>query len=328
VSLPSWIGRFAGRRVVVLGDFVADEFVHGDIERVSREAPVLILEHRRTVVVPGGGANAVANLHALGAVPLPVGLLGDDAAGKALRDQFGEAGIATEGLLSPPGWETPTKSRILAGGVHTRRQQVVRIDRGARHGHLPESVLGELASRLAGLLREADALLVADYGYGAAPPALVAGAPRTFTGPVLVDSRARVADFPGVLACTPNQEEVELAVGSALPDEAAVIAAGASLLRSTGNRAALITRGALGMILFEQGLDPLVIPAHGSDEVADVTGAGDTVIATFALGIAAGASLAEAARLANVAAGLVVMKAGTATVSPDELRQALAEVAV
>lgn len=323
MSLASWIDRFAGRRVVVMGDFVADEFVYGDIERVSREAPVLILAHRRTVVVPGGGANAVANLHALGAHPLPVGLVGRDDAGSALASQFRQAGIPTEGLASPAGWETPTKSRILAGGVHTRRQQVVRIDRGARHADLPEPVLSELARALERLLQDADALLVADYGYGAAPPELLARALPRFLGPVLVDSRTRVADFRGVLACTPNQEELERALGRELADEPAVLAAGETLLERTGNRAALVTRGALGMVLFERGRAPVVLPAHGSDEVADVTGAGDTVIAALALGVAAGAPLADAARLANVAAGLVVMKAGTATVSPEELRGAL-----
>jgi rfaE bifunctional protein kinase chain/domain len=325
--LASWIDRFAGCRVVVMGDFVADEFVYGDIERVSREAPVLILQHRRTVVAPGGGANAVANLHALGALPLPVGLVGRDGAGSALASQFREAGIPTEGLASPVGWETPTKSRILAGGVHTRRQQVVRIDRGARHADLPEPVLAELSRSLERLLAEADALVVADYGYGAAPPGLLSRATTGFRGPVLVDSRARVAEFRGALACTPNQEELERALARDLADEAAVLAAGPALLDLTGNRAALVTRGALGMVLFERGQPPLVLPAHGSDEVADVTGAGDTVIATFALGIAAGASLGEAARLANVAAGLVVMKAGTATVAPGELRRALLEPA-
>jgi rfaE bifunctional protein kinase chain/domain len=324
--LTDWIARFAGRRVVVLGDLVADEFVHGDIARVSREAPVLILQHTRTVTVPGGGANAVANLHALGAQPVPVGLLGRDPSGNALAEQFRQAGVPGEGLLSPQGWETPTKSRVLAGGVHTRRQQVVRVDRGAVHGALVPALEDALAERLRLALQGAEALVVADYGYGAATPDIVKKGAQGFAGPVLVDSRARVGDFRDVLACTPNQEEVERVLGRPLPDEAAVLAAGPALLQATGNRAALVTRGALGMVLFQRGESPLVLPAHGSDEVADVTGAGDTVIATFALAVAAGAPLPDAARLANVAAGLVVMKAGTATVSPEELRRALQEV--
>ena len=183
-----------------------------------------------------------------------------------------------------------------------------------------------LAERLRGALAGAQALVVADYGYGAATPGIVAEGLAGFAGPVLVDSRDRVAAYRGVLACTPNQEELERVLGRVLPDEAAVLAAGPELLAATGNRAALVTRGALGMVLFQGGEAPRVLPAHGSDEVADVTGAGDTVMATFALAVAAGAPLPDAARLANVAAGLVVMKAGTATVSPDELRRALAEV--
>jgi rfaE bifunctional protein kinase chain/domain len=326
VSLERWIARFPGRRVVVLGDLVADEFVHGDIERISREAPVLILQHLRTVTVPGGGANAVANLHALGARPVPVGVLGRDASGNALAGQFRQAGIPTEALLSPEGWETPTKSRILAGGVHTRRQQVVRVDRGATHGTLSPELEGALAQRLKAALSDAEAVVVADYGYGAATPQVVTQGLAGFPGPVLVDSRNRIAAYRDVLACTPNQEELERALGRVLPDEAAVLAAGTELLAATGNRAALVTRGALGMALFQRGELPLVLPAHGSDEVADVTGAGDTVMATFALAVAAGAPLPDAARLANVAAGLVVMKAGTATVSAEELRRALQEV--
>jgi rfaE bifunctional protein kinase chain/domain len=324
--LEDCIARFAGRRVVVLGDLVADEFVYGDIARVSREAPVLILQHRRTVTVPGGGANAVANLHALGARPVPVGLLGRDASGNALAEQFRQAGVPAEGLLSPDGWETPTKSRVLAGGVHTRRQQLVRVDRGAVHGSLAPELQAALFERLHAALTDADALVVADYGYGAATPEVLGRVVKRFSGPVLVDSRTRVAAYRGVLACTPNQEEVERVLGRVLPDEAAVLGAGPELLQATGNRAALVTRGALGMVLFERGQAPIAIPAHGSDEVADVTGAGDTVIATFALAVAAGAPLPDAARLANVAAGLVVMKAGTATVSPQELRRALQEV--
>ena len=321
-----WIARFAGRRVVVLGDLMADEFVHGDIARISREAPVLILQHRRTVTVPGGGGNAVANLRALGAHPVPVGLMGKDAAGEALAQQFRAAGVPTDSLLSPAGWETPTKSRVLAGGVHTRRQQVVRVDRGGLPGALSPELQTSLAERLRAALREAEALVVADYGYGAATPEILAAAAAGFPGPVLVDSRNRVAAYRSVLACTPNQEEVERVLGRDLQDETALLAAGAELLRSTGNRAALVTRGALGMVLFQGGEAPLILLAHGSDEVADVTGAGDTVVATFALAVAAGAPLQDAARLANVAAGLVVMKAGTATVSPEELRRALQEV--
>ncbi len=328
-ELARIVDRFAGVRVAVLGDLVCDEFVHGDIARVSREAPVLILEHARTEIVPGGGANAVANLRALDARPVPVGIVGRDEAGHRLLARFREAGIAVSGVRRQAGYGTPTKSRILAGGVHTRRQQIVRVDRGARHGDLPRDVADALAARLRAALRGARALLVADYGYGAATPAIL----RSATGragrpavPVTVDSRGRIGAFRRVTACTPNQEELENAVGvRALRTDAALFRAGAALLRRTGNASVLVTRGAQGMCLFRKGEDPLAIAASGSGEVADVTGAGDTVIAVFTLALAAGAGPDGAARLANYAAGLVVMKYGTATVSRSELLEAVRE---
>lgn len=320
-GLAEIVAAFSGRRIAVAGDLVCDEFVHGDIARVSREAPVLILEHTKTEVVPGGAGNAVANLRALGAEPIPVGVVGPDAAGQGLIETLRRAGISVAGIRVEHGYETPTKSRVLAGGVHTRRQQIVRIDRGSRHGELPRGALARLRIRLAKVLPRAHALLVADYGYGAAPPALWARLGKRLVPPVVtVDSRGRVADFRGVTACTPNQEEVERAVpGRAIAD------AGRALLKRTGNGAVLVTRGARGMVLFERGAGPLAIPAFGAGEVADVTGAGDTVIAVFTLARACGASFPDAARLANVAAGLAVMKYGTATVTPRELLRALAD---
>jgi rfaE bifunctional protein kinase chain/domain len=323
--LEAIVAVFRGRRVAVLGDLVCDEFVHGDIARVSREAPVLILEHAKTEIVPGGGANAVANLRALGAEPIPVGILGDDEAGARLLAAFRKRGIDGTGIRIEPRYETPTKSRILAGGVHTRRQQIVRVDRGARHGAQPAPVVGRLAARLRRALRRAEGLLVADYGYGSATPALVAQAPLRSAGlTVTVDSRERVGAFKRVTACTPNQEEVERALGlPSIRGPRAVRAAGAALLRRTGDDAVLVTRGAEGMVLFERRGSPISIPAFGAGEVADVTGAGDTVIATFTLARIAGASFLDAAILANVAAGLAVMKYGTAVVTPRELIEAI-----
>ena len=325
--LAEIVARFPGCRIAVVGDLVCDEFVHGDIARVSREAPVLILEHARTEVVPGGAGNAVANLRALGAAPYPVGVVGPDAAGQGLIATFRAAGVSVAGIRVEHGYETPTKSRVLAGGVHTRRQQIVRIDRGSRHGELPRGALARVRTRLRGTLRGAHGVLVADYGYGAAPPELLARVPRRLLPEVVtVDSRERVAAFRGVTACTPNQEEVERALGLKAPPSPRTIGAAArALLRRTGNDAVLITRGAAGMVLLERGAAPVAIPAFGAGEVADVTGAGDTVIAVFTLARASGASFEEAATLANVAAGLVVMKYGTAVVTPRELVRALSD---
>lgn len=324
--LARLISGFRGRRVVVVGDFVADEFVYGDIARVSREAPVLILEHRDTAVVPGGGANAVVNLRSLGAMPVPVGVVGRDASGRELLRHFRRLRIPTSAVVSAPGYATPSKSRLVAGGLHTRRQQIVRVDRGARHGRLAPGTAAAVRARLRKALRGSDGLLIADYGYGAADPAVVGALARSGSRPVTVDSRARVSRFRNVTACTPNQEEVEKALGMApLTTRRAVEQAGRRLLRETGNHAVLVTRGSQGMSLFRRGRPAAHIPAFGSDEVADVTGAGDTVIAVFTLSLAAGGDFLEAATLANCAAGLVVMKAGTATVSRAELLAALRE---
>jgi len=326
--LIGWVRGFRGRRVAVLGDMVADEFLYGDIARISREAPVLILEHRRTEIVPGGGANAVANLRALGAAPLPVGVLGRDESGSRLRSLFRRRRIATEGLLDVAGYETPSKSRVLAGGIHTRRQQIVRIDRGAPHGELSAKARAALRRALRAALRDSEGLLVADYGYGSASPEVLGDLGRRSVArglPVTVDSRGRVLSYSGLTACTPNQEEIELALGLEGLAGDGVARAGRRLLRRSGVEAVLVTRGAKGMVLLERRRKPVLVPAYGSDEVTDVTGAGDTVIATFTLARIAGAGFQDAARLANYAAGIAVTKAGTATVSPAELIRALRE---
>ena len=326
--LIGYVAGFADRPIVVLGDLLADEFLYGDITRISREAPVLILEHRATVAVPGGGANSVTNLWALGARPVPVGVVGDDASGRRLVEAFEEMGVDARGLLIVEGHETPSKCRILAGGIHTRRQQIVRIDRGAIRTELSARTRSAIRGRLRSLVGEAEGVLVADYGYGSASPRVVDGLlPRWISRGLCVtaDSRGRVAEFRGIGACTPNQEELEQALGvDELLDEE-VESAGRKLLKRCGNQAVLVTRGAKGMMLFRPRVAPLSIPAYGTDEVADVTGAGDTVISVFTLALLAGAGYADAARLANYAAGIVVTKAGTATTSPAELTDAILE---
>jgi rfaE bifunctional protein kinase chain/domain len=323
------VERFRRQRVAVVGDIVADEFVFGDIDRVSREAPVLILRHLRTESVPGGGGNAIANLCALGARVHAVGAVGRDASGDRVLDQLAAVGCRTSGILRIAGHVTPTKSRILAGGVHTRRQQIVRLDRGAERTELDRDVGKRLRRALDRALGTAQGLLVADYGYGAASPAIARpaiGALGRRGLPVTVDSRGRVAAFRGMTACTPNQEEVERALGlESLDGPAALDRAGRALRERAGADAVLITRGAQGMSLYERRRRPVHIPAYGSDEVADVTGAGDTVIAVFTLALIADAGAADAARLANYAAGLVVTKMGTATVGREELIGAVRE---
>lgn len=317
-NLFAVISRFGNKRVVVAGDMIADVFIHGEIARVSREAPVLILAHRATEIVPGGAANTVANLHALGAEALPVGFLGADEAGDALLGHFRRLGVDTSGIRQAGGYTTPTKTRILAGAVHAAEQQVLRIDRAG--GPAASRRGPSLGAALGKALRRADAVLISDYGYGAATPELVRrAADRPL--PVTLDSRYGLTSFAGLTAATPNEPEIEAAVGFRIDDDAERLeAAGRQILRAQKHRALLVTRGRNGMALFEPRRKTVHLPIVGSDEAADVTGAGDTVIATFTLSLAAGASFLDAARLANHAGGLAVMKHGTRPVGVDELR--------
>jgi D-glycero-beta-D-manno-heptose-7-phosphate kinase len=324
------VGNFRGRRVLVVADLVADEFVYGRVQRVSREAPVLILQYEAADVRLGGGANAVHNIRTLGGTPLPLGLIGRDTHGARLRALLRRKGIATSMVAAPSAYVTPVKSRILGGGAHSTKQQIVRIDRAGR-SPLAAAVARSVARRLRTFRGPLDAVLVSDYGFGLVTPELVRAAvalARRKRVPITVDSRFALLGFRGMTAVTPNEPEVEEALGITIGhDRDKLEAAGRSLLRRLGVRAVLVTRGGHGMALFEPAKPTLHIPIHGSDQVADVTGAGDTVIATFTLALAAGATPAEASLLANYAGGIVVMKHGTATVSAAELRRAVAPIA-
>jgi rfaE bifunctional protein kinase chain/domain len=319
------LSRISRVRLVVVGDLVADEFIYGRIDRVSREAPVLILRYDSTEIVPGGAGNAATNAAALGARVEVIGVAGSDDAGRRLIESMPKRSKLS-GIARPTRYVTPVKTRILAGGIHSAKQQVVRIDRaGSRPG--PE-VLARLERALTRAIRRADAVIVSDYGGGLATPAFwqraVAAARPKKPPLVLIDSRYSLTSFTGMTACTPNEAEVEAVLGLRINDDRALLEqAGRQLLKRLRCRAVLITRGSRGMALFEAGKATDHIPIVGSDEVADVTGAGDTVIATFAVALAAGASFGDAARLANYAGGLVVMKRGTATVSASELRDAV-----
>ena len=323
MDLAGLVRGFRGRRILVLGDLVADQYILGYTARVSREAPVLILRYDSEKVTLGGGANALHNIHSLGGTPMPVGVVGDDEMGTRLVEIMEEKGIDTSGVVVVPGWRTVTKTRILAGGHHTVKQQVVRIDKEPR-GEVPQDVRREIRSRFMERAPEVDAIMVSDYGYGTVSPEFFHILPRWVDKcPVTVDSRYRVLEFKGVTAATPNEPETAAALGVDRIENGNVEWAGRRLLEITGDRAVLVTRGKKGMALFLASGEIYHIPIFGTDEVADVTGAGDTVIATFTLSLAAGASFLEAARLANYAGGIVVMKSGTATVSQEELLEAV-----
>jgi D-glycero-beta-D-manno-heptose-7-phosphate kinase len=325
------VQAFSELSITVLADLVADEFVFGEIARVSREAPVLILKHRERTVVPGGGANAIMNLAALGVNVLPVGVVGDDEPGSLLLECFREHKISVGGIERLKRHTTTTKTRILAGMSHTSRQQVVRVDREPE----PLGELNPVLLKLVNAAREyataSDALLLSDYGYGAATPRLL-----TFVKsngclenkPVTVDSRYRLLEYEGATAATPNEPEVEEALHVKIGhDDEALSRAGKRLMKELSLESLVITRGRDGMVAFEGNEEPVAIPIYGSDQVVDVTGAGDTVIATFTAALAAGADAVSAARLANIAGGIVVMKRGTATATSRELLGAIDESA-
>ena len=328
--LLALVDEIAGRRVVVAGDLLADEFIYGEIARVSREAPVLILNYDSTEVVPGGAGNAAANVAALGGSVRAAGVAGRDETGRRLLSVLKQRRVDVGPVLRPASYRTPTKTRILAGGIHSAKQQVVRIDRASNSCAEPRTQAA-FESAVLRAVRGADALIISDYGSGLVRPGLVVEAKRILKErpgvrsetalPIVVDSRYALPKFHGMTACTPNESEVEQALGVKIGDDPkALERAGRRLLNQTRARAVLVTRGSRGMALFEPAHPTAHIPIVGSDQIADVTGAGDTVIATLTLALSAGATFLEAAHLANHAGGIVVMKRGTATVSASELR--------
>jgi rfaE bifunctional protein kinase chain/domain len=329
--LAEIVERFQGKCVVVLGDFVADSFQYGDISRVSREAPVLILRHRETRVLPGGGANATNNFLALGARVLPVTAVGDDATGDWLVESFRERKVDVSGIVRTKGRITPTKTRFLAGWTHTVGQQVLRVD------YEPELQLAEpYQKRIQELFRKrfkkADAVAVSDYGFGVATPEVLRNVTRREkrTVPISLDSRYRLTDYKraGVTAATPNEAEMEALHHTTIGrDTSELERCGQETLHEMKLESLVVTRGRDGMAVFQPGLNVIHIPVHGSDQAVDVTGAGDTVLAAYTLGLSSGASPVEAAHIANIAGGLVVMKRGTATVSRRELLEAIRSAA-
>ena len=321
------IDELPGRRVAVIGDAIADEFVYGRVARVSREAPVLILEYDSTEVVPGGAGNAANNVAAIGGEALLAAVIGRDEPARRLLKSLHRR-VNARNVVRTARRGTTIKTRILAGGIHSAKQQVVRIDRVA-NGAIDKSTREAFFRAAVSAALRSDAILVSDYGGGLVSPALVSRVRRELKSaghivPILVDSRYGLLKYTGLTASTPNESEVEQALGVRINDDARVLErAGRTILEETKMQAVLITRGSRGMALFVAGQPTVHIPIFGSDEIADVTGAGDTVMATMALGLAAGATFEAAARLANYAGGLVVMKRGTATVSAAELRAAV-----
>lgn len=314
------IRRFPERKVLVVGDSVADQFLYGAISRVSREAPVFILRHEHTETIPGGAANCAMNLASLGASVALVSVAGTDQAGRDLLEKLNQAEVDCSGVLAADSLQTTRKVRILAGQFHSTRQQVIRIDYDGQSltDFRLRRQLHEQAERLASV---ADAVIISDYNYGVTSPEIVATLRELASArgiPILVDSRFQLSSYEGFTSATPNEEEVETLLGKGLAD-GELDSVGSELRERLDYRALLVTRGGRGMSLFEEGVAPLHLEAVGAREPVDVTGAGDTVMATYTLALASDASFPDAARLANYAGGLVVMKRGTASVSSEEL---------
>lgn len=326
--LSALVRAFAGRRVVVVGDAVADQFVSCEISRVSREAPVMIMRHERTETVPGGAANCAMNLATLGARASLVGTVGDDAPGRELLSKLVAAGVETGGVLVSTRLRTTAKVRFLGGLAHSPRQQVVRVDyeNELLSPKEFEAVSSEIAERLRAACVDAEAVVVSDYGYGVAEGRvleLIQGELKGGGRQLLVDSRFRLDTFRGFTSATPNEEEVIHWAGRPLRETASLTEESERLRAALDLRALLVTRGKKGMLLVEEGRRPLSIDAVGSHDAVDVTGAGDTVMAAYSLALSSGASYEDAARLANHAGGIVVLKRGTATVTAEELHASL-----
>jgi rfaE bifunctional protein kinase chain/domain len=316
---------FAGRKIVILGDLVADQFLSGTISRVSREAPVFILHHDETETLAGGAANAAVNVASLGGNPALIGLIGEDENGRLLSKRLLSAGVNCDLLISSNAITTTTKVRILAGQHYAPRQQVIRIDYENR-ADIGVDLIARLKENLERTAANADAIVISDYGYGVASGALADTArklSREKKIPLLIDSRFHLRDFQGSTTATPNQEEVEVILGKDFTD------ADCERLRDELDfESLLVTCGNKGMLLVERGKQSVRIDAVGGLEPVDVTGAGDTVVAVYALGLAAGLSSTDAAHAANHAGGVVVMKKGTASVTTEELLASVESVPI
>jgi len=319
------IKSFEKKRIVVWGDFILDEYIYGRTSRVSREAPVLIIKYEASEFNLGGGANSIKNIKALKGEPIPVGIIGDDEAGERLLSTMEKLGITTKFIIKTKKYKTPIKTRILAGGEHTRRQQVLRVDREERIV-LDNELRNSTLKNLLDALNDANALLISDYDNWTVDLDLFEKIINEIKNkiPVTADSRHRLLRFKNVSIATPNEPEVEEALHIKLGEgEDVLLDAGKKILSELNSPSLLITRGSKGMCLFERGKEPLLIPIYGSEEIVDVTGAGDTVISTVSLSLAAGGNFVESAILANFAGGIVVMKRGAATLTPDELEEAV-----
>lgn len=323
------LARMSGTKVLVLGDLIADEFLIGEVERISREAPVLILRHQQTRLVPGGGANAAANIASLKGRPEMVGVVGKDPTGRQLLTFMEGIRVSTRSVIMDPVRPTTTKTRISAASMQSVTQQIVRVDRLVRDP-VPAEIEAQIIAAVQSRMQSCEAILISDYGNGVVTERIreAALSEAKVQGKLaVVDAQGDLRDFYGASVLTPNQPEAERVVGFSIVDQDSLVRAGQILLDETGAEAVLITRGASGIALFERDRELIEVPAFNRSEVFDVTGAGDTVVGTLTLALAAGATYLEATVLANLAASIVVRRFGTATTTPAEVLEAAISVA-
>lgn len=322
--LKEILNNFSKKKILVLGDLIGDEYIYGKTTRISREAPVLILKFESREIILGGGANSVNNVWALGGKVFPVGVVGKDNIGSSLLQIMKDKKINTAGIFIDKIHPTITKTRIMAGGYHTAKQQVIRIDKEIS-SELSRGMEDKILNFLKTKVSQTDAILISDYGGVVTPRIRKMLIPyaKKLNKPVVVDSRFRSLDFKGVSLITPNETEAGPALGIKIKNKQSLLYAGEKLLSELNSKGVLITRGKEGMSLFEKGGKVTHIPIVGSDEPVDVTGAGDTVASCITLALASGANFREAAYLSNYAAGQVVMKRGTAVVTVEEILNCL-----
>ena len=324
-KLTALIQKMQGRRILVIGDMVADVYLNGMIGRISREAPVLILNDIEERVVAGGAANVVANAAALGGEVYAIGVLGDDKYGEELKKALEYYEVHTEGLVVDNNRVTVSKTRVIAGGRATVSQQIVRIDRETKEA-VSKKIEAELIARIDKILPQVEGIVLSDYGSGTITEGVKKWLIR-YAGqnkiPSIVDSRYDVGRFEGIGYIKQNDTELANFVGHELKDMASLIDAGSTIMKKLNANGALITRGERGMSLFERGGAVHHIPVSDKSEVFDVSGAGDTCVASFILAVTSGVTTALAAKVSNYASGIAVRKLGTSTVNFVELEKVL-----
>jgi len=314
------IRAFKNRKVIVWGDIILDEYTYTSSNRVSREAPVLITEFDSSRFLLGGAGNVLMNIKTLGGIPVPVGFVGGNETGERIRGVLRQEDIRTDGILSLEGFESPRKTRIMAGGEHTKKQQVLRIDRIFR-GAIPAGAYRRLERILSELISESPLLLISDYLQQSVTGSAYRRVKSKFPGKgYLVDSREHFNQFHGASYITPNEPEIKrLFVQPAATRNMDYLQMGRHLIRRLDLDGVVLKRGQEGMMVILKDRDPVVISIHGGRDIVDVTGAGDTVLAVLGLGMMAGLEVLDAARLANTAAGLVVMREGAYALPQDQL---------